>query len=216
MAKTSLQKAYDKEIKRINNFIRNATKRGFTFNEEAIQEMIPEKGKRITAKKIEILKKIKAPKLYSKATYRDPDTGEVMSGFKGRETERKKAAQKGLKTRKPPEEEFPEWEDTETIDSIVAQLLDMIGQTNAPGYEGFMLLISVLQSKYGGLEDIAKAIEPVPEVLDEMYHDVLWESNGSIVQRLASQQILNKIAAASGLEKDELEDFMKAVEEMYV
>ena len=216
MAKTSLQKAYDKEIKRINRFIKNATKRGFVFNEEAIQEMIPERGKKITAKKIEILKKIKAPKLYSKATYINPETGEVTSGFKGRESERKAAAQKGLKTRKPPEEEFPEWEDTETIDSIVAQLLEMIGMTYAPGYEGFMLLISVLQTKYGGIEDVARAIEPVPDVLNVMYSNVLWESNGSVIQKQASQSVLNTIAAASGMNKDELEEFKKEVEEIYV
>lgn len=214
--KTANQIAYDKEIKRINRFIKNASKRGFIFNMEAIQEMIPQAGKVITKKKIQTLKEITPNKLYQKATYINPYTGEVTSGYKGRESERKRAAQKGLQTKMKGSDQFPEWEDASTIDSIVEQLLDMLGQTYAPGHGGFTLLYGVLQSYYGGIEDVARAIEPVPEVLDLMYNDVLWESDGSAKQREASSTAIIKIASASGLSDEKVDELKGMVDAKYV
>ena len=52
MPKTPNQQAYQKEINRINRFIKNASNRGFIFDREKISELIPEKGSRITKRKL--------------------------------------------------------------------------------------------------------------------------------------------------------------------
>lgn len=97
------QQLYEKELRRLKQFIRRTEKRGFRYAED----VIPEKPKRITKKSIERLQKLTPQELYKKATYKDPTTGEELTGEQGRKAERKRAATKGAKTkrtkRKPPE-----------------------------------------------------------------------------------------------------------------
>lgn len=216
MAKTAMRKAYDKEIRRINRFIKNASKRGYTFDMEAIQEMIPEAGNRITAKKIQILKSIKAPKLYSKATYREPGTGRIMSGFKGREEERRKAALKGIRSAGMDYFDQDGEYDASEVQSIIDQLLEMYSMTYAPGYGGFSLLMGELESMYGSIEGVALAIAPVPDVLDLMYSGVLFESDGSGAQKQAANSIVSRIANASGIPSEETNNIQDEMDDMNV
>ena len=93
---TKNQIAFKKQITRIKNFIRRATKRGYEFSDN----VIPTMPKRVTNKSIEKIKNIKPKDLYSKASYLDKSTGEIVSGSTGRKIERNLSSQKAKETRK--------------------------------------------------------------------------------------------------------------------
>lgn len=93
---TKNQIAFKKQVTRIKNFIRRATKRGYEFSDN----VIPTMPKRVTKKSIEKIKNIKPKDLYSKASYLDKSTGEMVSGSTGRKIERNLSAQKAKETRK--------------------------------------------------------------------------------------------------------------------
>lgn len=92
---TPNQKEWEKELKRLQQFIRRAKKRGYTFSED----VIPETPKRITKKQLSKIKGINPQTLYSQAEFYNPETGETISGIEGRKFERKRSARKGLQTR---------------------------------------------------------------------------------------------------------------------
>lgn len=91
---TELQKIYRKELKRIQRFMRDAERRGYTFAVQ-IKEVI-----RPTKKSIEKLKGLTPQKLYEKSVYYDPLTAKHIKGEEGRQLERSRAAKRGWKTRK--------------------------------------------------------------------------------------------------------------------
>lgn len=93
---TKNQIAFKKQVTRIKNFIRRATKRGYEFSDN----VIPNMPKRVTKKSIEKIKNIKPKDLYSKASYLDKSTGEIVSGSTGRKIERNLSKQKAKETRK--------------------------------------------------------------------------------------------------------------------
>ena len=93
---TKNQIAFKKQVTRIKNFIRRATKRGYEFSDD----IIPTMPKRVTNKSIEKIKNIKPKDLYSKASYLDKSTGEIVSGSIGRKIERNLSTQKAKETRK--------------------------------------------------------------------------------------------------------------------
>lgn len=92
---TPNQQAYNKELRRIQQFVRRAEKRGFRFD----TSIIPQKKRRVTKKDIEKAKQLTANKLYEKAAYLSPETGKVVSGTQGRTLERKASARKGQETK---------------------------------------------------------------------------------------------------------------------
>lgn len=89
------QREWEKELKRIKQFIRRAEKRGFSFDIE-----LPERPKAVRKSHIQGLKELTPPKLYGRATYRTPE-GETISGYQGRQLERRQAAAKAVKPKKP-------------------------------------------------------------------------------------------------------------------
>lgn len=93
---TSNQQEWEKELKRLNQFIKRAEKRGYIFDEN----IIPETPQRITKKKLTEIKDINANTLYSSAKYFNKETGETISGLEARKIERKKASQKAAQTKK--------------------------------------------------------------------------------------------------------------------
>ena len=93
---TKNQIAFKKQVTRIKNYIRRATKRGYEFSDN----VIPNMPKRVTKKSIEKIKNIKPKDLYSKASYLDKSTGEIVSGSIGRKIERNLSTQKAKETRK--------------------------------------------------------------------------------------------------------------------
>lgn len=92
---TANQRAYAKEVRRIENAVRRAEKRGYRFYES----VVPQTPKRITKQAIQRLKEITPNHIYDKAQYLDDNTGKVVSGLEGRKLERKEAGRKSAETR---------------------------------------------------------------------------------------------------------------------
>lgn len=92
---TPNQQAWKKERKRLQQFIRRAKKRGYTFPED----VIPETPKRITQKQLSKIKGLNPQTLYAQAEYYHPITGETISGLEGRTLERKRSARKAQETK---------------------------------------------------------------------------------------------------------------------
>ena len=143
---TPLQAEYIKQERRIKSFVRRATKRGFIFPEN----IIPERPKRITQKAVERLREMTAPSLYKEAQYVEPSTGEVVSGYQGRKSERRRAARKGRRKAKTykgtryeqygmPEEPiapkpYLETEDPDFYsDAVILNFKGILSQFNAKG-----------------------------------------------------------------------------------
>lgn len=89
------EQEYNRELKRIQQFLRRASKRGFIWTDN----VIPKRPKRITEKSVAKLKRLTPDVLYKKGKYVDTSTGELLSGAKGIALERK-AAEKAKETRK--------------------------------------------------------------------------------------------------------------------
>lgn len=95
------KEAYNKERRRIANFMRDAKARGYEF-EIGLPKTAKQKGK-VTKADVERLRKMTPEYLYDRATYTrafDPRTGVPLTGKKGREYERSQAAQKAAATRR--------------------------------------------------------------------------------------------------------------------
>ncbi len=101
MAKSSMttkitpEQEYKKELRRIKQFIRRASKRGFFWDKSPI----PNQPKKITSKSVERLRKITPDVLYKKGEYVVQETGELIPAIKGRKLERKRAVEKAKETR---------------------------------------------------------------------------------------------------------------------
>lgn len=91
-----------KERRRIQSFIRRATKRGYIIP----SDILPSIPKNITRASINRLKKITPKKIYEKSEYVSRETGEIVSGVKGRAEERKKTAEKARQTRQKKKEVY--------------------------------------------------------------------------------------------------------------
>ena len=78
------EKAYNKQIKRIRQFVRRAERRGYVFPET----IIPQKPKKITQASVRRLQSITPARMYKKAEYMDYSTGESISGTKARKAEK--------------------------------------------------------------------------------------------------------------------------------
>lgn len=94
MAKKRVRKspsrvAAEKEIRRIRQFINRTEKRGYHYDAEQLETLMPTFPGRYTPAYARKLKAITPDKLYSAAYAADPETGEVISGTEFRKVERK-------------------------------------------------------------------------------------------------------------------------------
>lgn len=96
---SALEKEYTKQQRRIKNFIKRASERGFEF----VPDIIPQRPKRITKASVERLRKLTPQKMYEKAKYHTPE-GDIISGVAGRKRERQEAYKKGQQTKKQKEQ----------------------------------------------------------------------------------------------------------------
>ena len=92
---TQAEKEYTKELRRIKAFIRQASKRGYTFDDS----IIPPKPKRVTKATVKKLKQITPKTMYQKAEFINPQTGDIITGTEGRQFERRLAAHKAQLTK---------------------------------------------------------------------------------------------------------------------
>lgn len=96
-ARQALESEYKRQRRRITQFIRRAEQRGYQF----VDNVIPEKPKRVSEASVRRLKSLTPEKLYKKAIYGGEATyGEITTAEEGRKAERREAARKGAETRK--------------------------------------------------------------------------------------------------------------------
>lgn len=154
--KTANQIKYEKQVKRIKNFIRRAEKRGFRFDKE---EILPsKKPKRITKKILQKLESLNPKKLYEKATAISETTGKVVSGIERRREERREAALKGLKNKRRIETRVPPRKE----DIIWYRLNDLIKQFPDKGARYLEKVLEGDIKKYGK-NSVLKAISMAPD-----------------------------------------------------
>lgn len=142
--KTQTQLAYEKQERRIKQFIRRAEKRGYKFEEN----VLPKRPKRVTKSSVQKLEKITPKELYKHAVYGgEASYGEVISGLKGLAKERSARSKKSAETRKARKEaerRFWTQEDAEehrdeipnggktiyrnVLDEFIARLSDAVSQ----------------------------------------------------------------------------------------
>lgn len=97
----AINKTYAKEKKRIQTFLRRASKRGYQFPEG----ILPATPKRKTEASIRKLKKLTKNVLYEKAIYGGSASyGEIVSGKEGLKLERQLRAKRAAETRKEKKE----------------------------------------------------------------------------------------------------------------
>lgn len=89
------EKAYNKQIKRIRQFVRRTERRGYIFPET----IIPQEPKKITQASVRRLQSITPARMYKKAEYMDYSTGELISGTKARRAEKQAQQLKALISR---------------------------------------------------------------------------------------------------------------------
>lgn len=122
MKKQSLRDLYKKEQKRIRQFLNRAEKRGYLITDK--QALIPELPKRVTKKALEKIREIKPISLYKKIEYVSRETGEIISGLRGRDIERSLSAQKAARTRFL-KKEYPELDiSPEMIEELQKNMVD--------------------------------------------------------------------------------------------
>lgn len=93
---TRAEKAYNRERRRIERQITRMTQRGYDVPEN----ILPPRPKRVTAASVRRLQKITTPKLYERSRYIDVETGELVTGAKGRSLERQATARRAAETRR--------------------------------------------------------------------------------------------------------------------
>ena len=123
---TPAEQAYNKELRRINRFIKAAEKRGFIFN----LKILPPHPKKITKASVQRLKKITPETLYKKASYQTDDF-RIISGVEGRKLERSRAAKKQTSPpsqRKSTTSQGPRKGPPSIVDSVLATVEELIAR----------------------------------------------------------------------------------------
>lgn len=180
MAKT-IREQYLKERRRIQRFIRSATKRGYIIPEN----ILPDIPKRVTRASVSRLKKITPEKIYSKSQYVSRETGEIKTGKAGRAEERKAASRKAAETRRWKEEFYiPRASDIilsnlrETLVSFVPSgQMSRFMQENAVNNRNYALGILDDAIKELGEEQVAKNIQKNSQQISRLIEEILYTSD---------------------------------------
>ena len=186
MAKT-IREQYLQERRRIQRFIRSATKRGYIIPEN----ILPDIPKRVTRASVSRLKKITPEKIYSKSQYVSRETGEIKTGKAGRVEERKAASRKAAETRRWKEETsrakkeyIPRASDIiltnlrETLASFVPSgQMSRFMQENAVNNRNYALGILDDAIKELGEEQVSKNIQKNASQLSRLIEEILYSSD---------------------------------------
>ena len=178
---TKNQIAFKKQVTRIKNFIRRATKRGYEFSDN----VIPSMPKRVTKKSIEKIKNIKPKDLYSKASYLDKSTGEMVSGSIGRKIERNLSKQKAKETIKNNNNK----RHSNNINNYITYETVILGNfyryiksfTSYKIRDGLFGMIKTLEHEQGRTE-VAKALQNMPLQFHEILARCGYDSDKALME----------------------------------
>lgn len=96
---TKVEQDYNRNRRRIKDFIRRAEKRGFVFPKFTM----PDRPYKITQKAVKELERWTPQKFYETGYYKTSWTGEVVPATKGRKMERQAAYRRGVEHRESPD-----------------------------------------------------------------------------------------------------------------
>lgn len=231
--KITPEQEYKKELRRIKQFLRRASKRGFIW----FDNPIPEQPKKITTKSVSRLKNITPKTLHKKANFVDEETGEIFSGTKGRSIEKKRATEKAKETikakqvkskkeaktktkQKPKEEPIYSPEDDEAehendayypnfIDIVLSNFKSQLAQF--PNAEGTPLLLSWFDKLLAdnGREAVAQMLQDGAEqgLL------ITWETvYKSVNTKTYMTEMMNYLPDQGNIYKDQIMDMMEQFE----
>ena len=184
---TPNQQEWKKELKRLNQFIKRAEKRGYIFDEN----IIPETPERVTKKKLSEIKQINADVLYNTAKYFDKETGQTISGLEGRRIERRKSAQKAAQTKKfktqsnaPEKPILPKESDIvlRNIEEMIANWQPLLNWSNyfiEAKKQDKTTLTNILQQAISetGREEIAKRLQNAATNIIDTVERILYSSD---------------------------------------
>lgn len=142
------RKEYNRQRKRIQNFISRNKKRGFLFDEN----ILPKIPKRVTQASVNRLKKITPEKLYSKAKHLDTETGEITKGLQASKELRRKAREE-TKRRKQQRDDTIAFEDI-----VISNMLARVSQFRSDLVPVFENWLDRLIQDNGRLE-VAKMLQ---------------------------------------------------------
>jgi len=120
---TSNRKAYEKELKRIHNYMKRKEKEGYIFVTEYGEKLEYTLPKRVTAKALQEIQRTRASQLLAKAKIFTP-SGDIISGTKAKseEIKRKRAVTKIERKRKKTLEKIGLAPSVETTQPTVEKL----------------------------------------------------------------------------------------------
>ena len=209
---TRNQEAYKKEINRIKNFVRRASKRGFIF-----EDVIPDMPNIVTQKRLREIRKQTPELLYRKAKYIDPVTGDIFTGTEGRYLERYRAAKYGKAI---PKIEYPIESDI-VLDNVIELINNFSPRGNWSAYWSMVKtrdkdkIKSLLDSTINNLgrRKVIENIQTSSEDIMELTDSILYSSDEEQVEFniIKFSQIITK-GTLSSYETAELSEYMEANE----
>ena len=199
---TKNQIEYNKQVRRIKNFIKRAEKRGYEFNED----ILPKTPKRITKQAIKRLENLKPKQLYAKAEFLDTSTGEILKGTKGRQLERQRASEKARQTRQRNKSKKKKPKTTlKAEDVILNNFYEYLKTFPVKLTARISQFVKKLEKEVGSNE-VATALQNMPM----KFHEILAKVNYSSDQAddLFCTQLLEYLPNASEqYKKDAMEQF---------
>lgn len=215
--KTEAELLYNKQLQRINRFIRNAEKRGFRFDKT---DILPQKPKKPTMASVRKLKALTPEKLYKKSTYMT-DAGRVVSGYKGRQEERRKAVRKGKQTRERNRQRRQMVADRtfsapvvgvpRSEDIILANINSLISEYPTQGAFYLKKMLDEQINRWGR-KQVAQAIANAPTDIVKLVQDIVYYEGDANATHRALRHMA-EIISGEVLTDKQLEDIGEITDE---
>lgn len=166
-----MTKKRKKELSRVRSFIRRAEKRGYVFDEQFKKDL--------TSKTTRALQYLTPRKLYEKASYQIGS--QLVSGMRGRQIERERAAIKGVATKQAKREAAKEYKELPVLNDLVYQnVIDLID--SYPSSNGAEYLNNLLKTEINtyGLDRVIEGMNAVEEDIVKRAAEILYYEGDSM------------------------------------
>ena len=197
---TETRKEYNKQRKRIQNFLSRARKKGFIFEEN----VLPEIPKRVTKASVRRLAKLTSQELYKKAVYVSRETGEIETP-----EEHKKLVQQKKSSYPKPEttQKRKNKTNTDTLFFTRAVIQTFLYTLETcRGGKAYLLLsqwFSKLRSDNGD-----EAVADMLQKASENGYELTWETVYNVEKANDFVQgVIQFLSTQGDFYKDELEDY---------
>lgn len=157
-----------KELNRIRTFIRRAEKRGYLFNEQFKKDLI--------SRTTRSLQNLTPRKLYENASYQ---IGSVqVSGLRGRQIEREKAAIKGVATKKAKGKKKPE--PPQMVDLVYQNVVDLINSYPSSASAEYLNNLLKSEIRTYGLNNVIAGMIAIKEDFVKRAAEIIYYEGDSM------------------------------------